>query len=135
MLFDMIAPTPLIPGTRIYVDWAEIEESFLAAALITVIIEVPLFYFCGYRKPKELAGFAVVNIISNLLLNEFLEQDPLSEYWMAVVLGTPHSTLLTPQYLLRQLRQTISCILFFIQNNILNDFKLLLRDVTVCNFR
>ena len=87
MLFDMIAPTPLIPGTRIYVDWAEIEESFLAAALITVIIEVPLFYFCGYRKPKELAGFAAVNIISNLLLNEFLEQDPLSEYWMAVVLG------------------------------------------------
>ena len=87
MLFDMIAPTPLIPGTRIYVDWAEIEESFLAVALITVIIEVPLFYFCGYRKPKELAGFAVVNIISNLLLNEFLEQDPLSEYWMAVVLG------------------------------------------------
>ena len=53
MLFDMIAPTPLIPGTRIYVDWAEIEESFLAAALITVIIEVPLFYFCGYRKPKN----------------------------------------------------------------------------------
>ena len=87
MLFDMIAPTPLIPGTRIYVDWAEIEESFLAVALITVIIEVPLFYFCGYRKPKELAGFAAVNIISNLLLNEFLEQDPFSEYWMAVVLG------------------------------------------------
>ncbi|MBQ9572189.1 MAG: hypothetical protein IJR22_02210 [Acidaminococcaceae bacterium] len=87
MLFDMIAPTPLIPGTRIYVDWTEIEESFFAAALITVIIEVPLFYFCGYRKPKELAGFVAVNIISNLLLNEFLEQDPLSEYWMAVVLG------------------------------------------------
>ena len=87
MLFDMIAPTPLIPGTRIYVDWTEIEESFFAAALITVIIELPLFYFCGYRKPKELAGFVAVNIISNLLLNEFLEQDPLSEYWMAVVLG------------------------------------------------
>lgn len=56
-------------------------------ALLTVLIEVPLFYFCGYRKPKELAGFAVVNIISNLLLNEFLELDPFDWYWVAVVLG------------------------------------------------
>ena len=87
MLFDMIAPTPLIPGTRIYVDWADIGDSLFAVALLTVLIEVPLFYFCGYRKPKELAGFVAVNFISNLLLNEFLEQDPLSEYWMAVVLG------------------------------------------------
>ena len=87
MLFDLIAPTPLIPGTRIFVDWAEIEEVFLVAALLTVLIEVPLFYFCGYRKPKELAGFAVVNIISNLLLNEFLELDPFDWYRAAVVLG------------------------------------------------
>ena len=56
MFFDVIAPTPLIPGTRIFVDWAEIEETFLVVALLTVLIEVPVFYFCGYRKPKELAG-------------------------------------------------------------------------------
>ena len=87
MLFDLIAPTPLIPGTRIFVDWAEIEEAFLMVALLTVLIEVPLFYFCDYRKPKELAGFAVVNIISNLLLNEFLEQDLFDWFWVAVVLG------------------------------------------------
>ena len=87
MFFDLIAPTPLIPGTHIYLDWADIEDTFIMTALITVLIEVPLFYFCGYRKPKELAGFAVVNIISNLLLNEFLEQDPLDWYWLAVVLG------------------------------------------------
>ena len=87
MLFDLIAPTPLIPGTHIYLDWADIEDTFITTALMTVLIEVPLFYFCGYRKPKELAGFAVVNIISNLLLNEFLEQDPLDSYWLAVVLG------------------------------------------------
>ena len=87
MFFDLIAPTPLIPGTHIYLDWADIEDTLITTALITVLIEVPLFYFCGYRKPKELAGFAVVNIISNLLLNEFLEQDPLDWYWLAVVLG------------------------------------------------
>ncbi len=87
MVFDLIAPAPLIPGTRIFVDWAEIEESLLTVALLTVLIEVPLFFLCGYRKPKEMAGFAVVNIISNLLLNEFLEQDPFDLYWVAVVLG------------------------------------------------
>ena len=87
MIFDVIAPTPLIPGTRIFVDWTEIEETFLAAALLTVLIEVPLFFICGYRKPKELAGFAVVNMISNLLLNEFLEQDPFDAFWVAVILG------------------------------------------------
>jgi hypothetical protein len=87
MIFDLIAPTPLIPGTHIYIDWADIEGTLITTALITVLIEVPLFYFCGYRKPKELAGFAVVNIISNLLLNEFLEQDPLDSYWLAVFLG------------------------------------------------
>ena len=87
MLFDVIAPTPLIPGTHIYLDWADIEEPLFMTVLITVLIEVPLFYFCGYRKPKELAGFAVVNIISNMLLNEFLEQAPFNWYWMGVVLG------------------------------------------------
>ena len=45
MFFDVIAPTPLIPGTRIFVDWAEIEETFLVVALLTVLIEVPLFSF------------------------------------------------------------------------------------------
>jgi len=89
MLFDLVAPTPLIPGTDIYVflDWADIGDTLILTALITVLIEVPLFFFCGYRKPKELAGFAVVNIISNLLLNEFLEQDPFDPYWLAIVLG------------------------------------------------
>ena len=87
MLFDLIAPTPLLPGTGIYVDWADIGDSLVTVALLTVLIEVPLFYFCGYRKPKELAGFAVVNIVSNLLLNEFLEQMPSGGFWMAVFLG------------------------------------------------
>ena len=87
MIFDVIAPTPLIPGTRIYVDWADIGDSLVAVALLTILIEVPLFYLCGYRKPKELAGFAVVNIVSNLLLNEFLDQMPSGGFWIAVILG------------------------------------------------
>lgn len=87
MLFDLIAPTPLLPGSHVFLEWADIEDSFIASAFFTVLIEVPLFYFFGYRKPKELAGFAAVNIISNLLLNEFLEQDPFDWYWLGVILG------------------------------------------------
>ena len=87
MIFDVIAPTPLLPGIGIYVDWADIGDSLVTVALLTVLIEVPLFYFCGYRKLKELAGFAVVNIVSNMLLNEFLEQMPSGGFWIAVILG------------------------------------------------
>ena len=87
MIFDVIAPIPLIPGTSIYVDWADIGNSLIAVALLTILIEVPLFYFCGYRKPKELAGFAMVNMVSNMLLNEFLEQMPSGGFWIAVILG------------------------------------------------
>ena len=87
MIFDVIAPTPLLPGIGIYMDWADIGDSLVTVALLTVLIEVPLFYFCGYRKLKELAGFAVVNIVSNMLLNEFLEQMPSRGFWIAVILG------------------------------------------------
>ncbi|MBR4908874.1 MAG: hypothetical protein IKZ43_07680 [Acidaminococcaceae bacterium] len=87
MIFDVIAHAPLIPGTSIYVDWADIGDSLVAVALLTVLIEVPLFYFCGYRKAKELAGFAMVNMVSNMLLNEFLEQMPSGGFWIAVILG------------------------------------------------
>ena len=54
MFFDAIAPTPLIPGTRIFVDWAEIEEAFLVVALLTVVIEVPVFYFCNNQYKDRL---------------------------------------------------------------------------------
>ena len=37
MLFDVIAPTPLIPGTHIYLDWADIEDILYTTALITVL--------------------------------------------------------------------------------------------------
>ena len=87
MIFDVIAPTPLLPGIGIYVDWADIGDSLVTVALLTVLIEVPLFYFCGYRKLKELAGFAVVNIVSNMLLNEFLEQMSSGGFWITVILG------------------------------------------------
>lgn len=60
-----------LPGSR-YLDYIAQPES-LENALLTVIIEVPLFYLLGYRRLYDCAYFAGVNIITNLLLNECLQ--------------------------------------------------------------
>ena len=46
----------------------------LLPMLLTMLIEVPLFYACGFRRPRQLLWFAAVNAMSNLLLNEFAVQ-------------------------------------------------------------
>ncbi len=50
------------------------RPEFLLVAAATVLIETPVFWLCGCRKPKELSLFAAINIVSNLLLNEFLAE-------------------------------------------------------------
>ena len=47
------------------------EPWLLDAALATAAIETPIFWLCGYRRAAEWRWFFVVNIVSNLLLNEF----------------------------------------------------------------
>ena len=47
-------------------------EEIFSTALLTATIEMPLFFLFGYRKVKECLYFFGVNIVSNLLLNEFL---------------------------------------------------------------
>ncbi len=49
------------------------NEDILIFALITAAIEVPIFFLCGYRRAKDLIYFAAVNVVSNLLLNDFLQ--------------------------------------------------------------
>ena len=64
------------------------EPWLLGAALSTAAVETPIFWLCGYRRRAELLWFAVVNLISNLLLNEFLMEVSLSlAYEMSVGLG------------------------------------------------
>ncbi len=53
------------------------EPWLLDAALATAVIETPIFWFCGYRRCVEDAWFFVVNIVSNLLLNEFIDATPI----------------------------------------------------------
>ncbi len=58
------------------------------AALATAVIETPLFWIFGYRRAAEWRWFFIVNIVSNLLLNEFLAESPQSlPYPCAVLLG------------------------------------------------
>ncbi|MCR4665764.1 MAG: hypothetical protein K5657_00520 [Desulfovibrio sp.] len=56
----------------------------LAPAFLTAAIETPLFWVLGFRRLHECLWFFVVNIVSNILLNEFL----------LTAAGTPHYNLL-----------------------------------------
>ena len=63
-----------------------LNAGLLFIAGLTAIIETPLFWLCGYRRPRQYMWFAAVNVISNILLNEYLStlQD-LETYNAAIV--------------------------------------------------
>ena len=64
------------------------QPTLLLAALATVVIETPLFWLLGYRRWRECLGFAGINIVSNLLLNESLSAlPPAAHYPTALALG------------------------------------------------
>lgn len=62
------------------------EPWLLEAALATAVIETPIFWLFGYRRAREWLWFFVVNLVSNLLLNEFLAETPRTFPYPAVVL-------------------------------------------------
>lgn len=89
----MIVDIPSTHGFAIDMESGWLEPGVLAqpellqAAFLTVVIEVPLFYLCGYRKTRDCLYFAGVNIVSNLLLNECLVIDmETSRFWGIVIL-------------------------------------------------
>ena len=64
------------------------DIALLNTALLTIVLELPVFWLAGYRKARELFAFAAVNLISNLLLNENLPvYTPTWSYWAALALG------------------------------------------------
>jgi hypothetical protein len=64
------------------------EAGRAGIALLTAAIETPLFYLCGYRDMADCLWFAVINIMSNLLLNGFLDAAPLEEcFWGIMIAG------------------------------------------------
>ena len=77
---DVANPMPAETYIGYFADPELLENAFL-----TVIIEVPLFYLLGYRRFRDCAYFAVVNIVTNLLLNEFL-QNITDDAWYLIML-------------------------------------------------
>ena len=71
MLFDAAIISPVFPGQEFLYDFVGLDSDLLTLAIWTILIEVPLFYFCGYREKRQLLYFAGVNLVSNLLLNGF----------------------------------------------------------------
>ena len=58
-------PASLVTGTPL--RWW-----LLMPALLTAAIETVIFWLFGYRRARQCLWFAGVNIVTNLLLNEFL---------------------------------------------------------------
>ena len=79
MLID-VAPVTI---AQEFLGFEPAFESEANLALLTVLIEVPLFFLCGYRKPGDCLYFAGVNVVTNLLLNEFLELTD-ADYWQII---------------------------------------------------
>ncbi len=82
MTLPMVTGAPMPPGA---VPWT--QPTLLWAALLTVLIETPLFYLCGYRRREEYLWFAAANLMSNLLLNEALSEIDGHLYAACAVLG------------------------------------------------
>ena len=84
MIFDVA----LIPNSMdiLEVSNATQSDDLLQIAFITAAIEVSIFYLCGYRNIKDCIYFVAVNIISNLLLNEFLHQVNVYDIWVVVII-------------------------------------------------
>ena len=86
MLFDAAIISPVFTGQEFLYDFVGLDSDLLTLAIWTILIEVPLFYFCGYREKRQLLYFAGVNLVSNLLLNGFLETVD-DSYELAVLAG------------------------------------------------
>ncbi len=82
MIVSVVPESVALPGSILSAPW------LMEAALATAVIETPLFWLCGFRRLRESAWFFLVNLISNLLLNEFLGEnlDTVSDS-VAVLLG------------------------------------------------
>lgn len=64
-----------------------IEAELFYTAFLTILVEVALFYFWGYRERGELLAFAVVNFVSNILFNDALMLADEDNYYLYLVVG------------------------------------------------
>lgn len=88
-----------------------LEPQLLKFAFLTIVMEIPLFYAAGYRKPIYLLAYAMANFISNVLLNQSLPPyEPAFSYWLQLALGEVLVVLLEFQlmtYVVREDRESL----------------------------
>lgn len=96
-----------------------VEPDLLVYAILTVILEVPIFYTLGYKNRKILMNFASANIISNLMMNEYLMTVGNEKYWW--MLTCSEFAVVTFEY----------CFMHYF---VLNDSRKLLRSLIITNF-
>ncbi|MBQ7220270.1 MAG: hypothetical protein IJS28_04745 [Synergistaceae bacterium] len=67
------------------------EGTVITTALITALIETPLFWLAGYRNITDCLYFAGINIVSNIMLNRRLlsMRFPSSQilFWAVIILA------------------------------------------------
>ena len=101
MLIDAVLPI----DARISAEVGFVDTQLFQFAALTVLIEVPLFYLCGWRKLSDCLYFAGVNVVTNLLLNEFLELTAL-----------PYSQIIIPCEVIVVLLEFVLCSYRFTEN-------------------
>lgn len=66
----------------------DLDSELMTAVILTIIIEVPIFYICGYKKASQLLAFLFVNYVSNTLLNEGMPGYTTEfAYWINLLIG------------------------------------------------
>ena len=70
--------------------WTVSRERLLYVALLTAAIETPLFYLWGYHHVRDCLCFALINIVSNILLNGYLlnislHDRPVDAYFFGII--------------------------------------------------
>ena len=73
--------TPSSGGLELWGAFLPAELGLWEAALATMAIETPLFWLWGYRRGRDALAFAGINLMSNLLLNEFIRTLPPHLVW------------------------------------------------------
>ena len=68
-------------GLELWGTFLPSELGLWGAALTTAAIETPLFWLLGYRRGRDALAFALINLMSNLLLNEFIRTLPPRLLW------------------------------------------------------
>ena len=81
----MTVDVPSAVEAQIFDGGLILQADLLTYALMTVLIEVPLFFLCDYRRVGDCFYFAGVNVITNLLLNEFLSTIDAELYWQVIL--------------------------------------------------